>query len=598
MNNELEHKKLFTRRAVILGAYKIGLATGLLGRMFYLQILKNKGFSELSERNRIKTKIIPPLRGRIFDRSGQTLATNEKSYQLIFTKSYQHTKYDLEQIALKISELLNFLPEQSKELKINLNELAVDNYIIIHENLNWEQLVELELHLYDLNGNSIEIGFDRFYPHGSLCGHLTGYIGSISSIEAAKTSSIIYPNFKIGKNGIEKTQETLLHGQAGVNQVEVNAKGEVVRQISSKESTSGKNIELTIDIDLQRKASGLLENSEGVVLLCKVKTGEILVSVSKPSFDPNLFNHGISVSNWNNLINNPDLPLIDRSVALTYPPGSGFKINVAIAALTQKFNPETTFFCPGHLTVGNRVFHCWNKLGHGTVNLYQALASSCNVYFWNVAKIIGIQPIADTARKIGYGSKLLNNSLPREQSGIIPDPEWKKKNIGTNWTLADTINTAIGQGYVEATPMQILTMVARIATGREIIPSIIKDNANPTNNFAMLGLEQELKIVRKGMEMAANSSIGTAYTNRIIIENYAMAGKTGTCQVISKRHKDDDLSHTNIQKNIRNHGVFVSYAPLHDPEYAFCGIIEHGGTPVKAVRIAKELLTEAQIKKI
>jgi len=333
-----------------------------------------------------------------------------------------------------------------------------------------------------------------------------------------------------------------------------------------------------------------------VILVSKIDNGEILAAVSSPSFDPNLFSHGISTNNWSELINNPELPLINRSVALTYPPGSGFKVNVAIAALKQKFNPETQFFCPGHFEVGNRVFHCWNKSGHGSINLYRALAGSCNVYFWNVAKIIGMQPIADTAHQMGYAQKLLNNILPGEQKGIIPDAAWKQKNVGTNWTLADTVNSTIGQGYVEATPIQILTMVSRIASGKQVIPSIIKTNDEV--NFASLNLDYELGMVRRGMEMVVNSNIGTAYANRITIESLAMAGKTGTSQVISKRHADDDLSKANVMKRIKNHGIFVSYAPLINPKYAFCGIIEHGGTPALAVKIAKEALTEAQLQKL
>ena len=598
MINESNNKQLFTRRAFILGAAKLGLISGLVGRMFYLQVIKNKDFTVLSERNRIKTKIIPPLRGVIFDRNNNALATNNKSYQLIFTKDNSYLPQDIERVALQISKILNFSEDQFAELLINLEKLKQDEYEVIYENLTWKQLIELELHLYDLVGSEIETGFYRYYNYGALCGHLTGYLGTISPNEVNKSSSLMYPNFKVGKNGIEKTQEKKLHGVAGVEEIEVNAKGEIVRDISCSQAVlPGKNINLTIDIDLQQKASNLLSGSVGVVLVAKAKTGEILASVSNPNFDPNLFTGGISKKNWNGLINNPELPLIDRSVALTYPPGSGFKINVAIAALKEGFNPTIIFNCPGYHVIGDRTFRCWNKAGHGNINLYQAIASSCNVYFWNVAKVIGIQPIADMARIMGYGEKLLNDSLPREQSGIIPDPAWKRKNIGSKWTLADTINTAIGQGYVEATPMQILTMVSRIATGKKFMPSIIKSE-EVTSDFGSMNLEREFKEVRKGMEMATNSNIGTAYANRITIDKYSMAGKTGTCQVVSKRHKDDDLSNVNVKKDIRNHGVFVAFAPINNPEYSFCGIIEHGGSPKLAVKIAKELLTEAQEKKL
>jgi penicillin-binding protein 2 len=592
MDKEQLGKRLFTRRAMILATCKATLFAGLFGRMFYLQIISNREFSKLSENNRIKIEIIPALRGRILDRNNNELASNKQSYQLVFEKLEIHNKQNIYDAIIQIGKILKYDSKRMEGLNNDLTNLTLAKSIVIEESLTWSQLESIELRLYDLPGISIEVGFERFYPHGSLCSHITGYMGTISDKESANSSFILYPNIKIGKNGIEKTQENLLHGTSGEKRIEVNAKGQIIRDLSASESLAGQDVHLTIDLKLQQKANALLGNATGVVLLAKIDNGEILAAVSKPDFDSNLFNHGISVTNWNNLINNPELPLIDRSVALTYPPGSGFKINVAIAALKEKFNPETKFSCPGHYVLGNRTFHCWNKHGHGSINLYQAIAGSCNVYFWNIAKIIGIQPIIDIARMMGYGKKLLNGTLPREQAGLIPDPSWKKKNIGTNWTLADTINASIGQGYVEATPMQMLTMIARIASGKEFTPTIIKRSEEA--DFPSLGLINELNITRKGMEMTANNTIGTAYANRIINPELAMAGKTGTAQVISKRHADDDLSRENVLKKIRNHGIFVSYAPLINPKYAFCGIIEHGGFPTLAVKIAKELLTEAQ----
>lgn len=596
MNKESDNKKTFTRRALILGACKFGLVTGLFGRMLYLQIIKNKEFSRLADKNRIKTEILSPLRGRILDRNNKYLAINEKNYQLVFEKLTTHDKDSLNKVANKISDILLFNPDEKDDLIQQINQLNIDNRILISDNLSWVKLVKIELHLYELPGVSIKTGSKRLYPYGEVYGHLTGYVGTISNKEVAKSSIALYPNIKIGKNGIEKTQEKLLHGFTGFKKTEVNAKGEKVRDIITTESIVGEDINLSIDMELQYKITKMLGNHTGAVLVSKISTGEILSLVSQPSFDPNLFTKSISFSDWNKLINNPELPLLNRAVSLTYPPGSGFKINVAIAALHNKFNPKTKFFCPGHYTVGNRTFKCWKRSGHGSVDLHQAIARSCNVYFWNLAKIIGAQPIADIAREMGFDQKLLDNALPREQTGIMPDPEWKSKNILSKWTLADTINTAIGQGYVEATPLQMLTMVSRIASGLKVIPSIIKNNDK--HDFVSLGLDRELEIVRKGMEMAVNSNTGTAYSNRIKEPGLLMSGKTGTSQVISKRHDNDDLSHKNIVKKIRNHGIFVSYAPLIKPEYAYCGIIEHGGSPSLAVKIAAESLKNAQLRKL
>ena len=595
--NEQKQKKLFTRRSVILGSCKIALVGLLIGKMFHLQILGHKKFSELSERNRVKTKLIPPLRGRILDRNNKALALNEQNYQLVFEKLETRTEKDDYKVLMMVIEILKLSQDQAKEIIDQAKEMEIDDELIVMSNLSWSQVMDIELNIYYLPGVYVKLGFSRLYPYEDLFAHLTGYIGTISNKDKLKNSIHTYPLLKVGKNGIEKTQEGLLCGMTGSRKIEVNAKGEEIREISISNSISGRNIQLTIDADLQQKASNLLSNNTGVVLVAKIKTGEILVSVSKPSFNPNLFNQAISTDEWNKLINNEDLPMIDRTVALTYPPGSIFKINVAIAALKQNFNPETKFFCPGYYTLGERKFKCWNKFGHGSINLHEAIAGSCNVYLWHVARIIGIQPFADIAKLLGYNQKLLNGELPREQNGIIPDPEWKKNKIGTKWTLADTINSAIGQGYVDATSIQILTMISRIASGKKFIPNIIKsDNSNRI--FESIGLDREIAIVKKGMEMAVNNPLGTAYSNRIIEKELSMAGKTGTCQVISKRYEDDDLSKANVVKKIKNHGMFVAYAPIHNPEYSFCGIIEHGGSSSLAVKIAKELLQETQLRKI
>ena len=593
--NEQKQKKLFTRRSIILGGCKIALVGLLIGKMFHLQILGHKKFSELAEKNRVKTKLIPPLRGRILDRNDKALALNEQNYQLVFEKLANSTEENNYKILIRIIEILKLSTNQQKEIIDQSKEMEIDDELIVISNLSWSQVMDIELNIYDLPGVYVKLGFSRLYPYEETFGHLTGYIGTISNKDKLKNSTFLYPALKVGKNGIEKTQENILSGKSGSRKIEVNAKGEEIREISISNSISGENIQLTIDADLQRKANELLSDNTGVILVAKIKTGEILASVSKPSFNPNLFNQGISTEEWNKLIHNHELPLIDRTVALTYPPGSVFKINVAIAALKQKFSPDTRFFCPGYYILGERKFKCWNKFGHGSINLYEAIAGSCNVYLWHVARIIGIQPFADTARLLGYDQKLLNGVLPREQNGIIPDPEWKKNKIGAKWTLADTINSAIGQGYVEATPIQILTMISRIASGKKFVPSIIK-----TDNkvFEPIGLDREAAIVKKGMEMTVNSQVGTAYLNRIIEKELFMAGKTGTCQVISKRHENDDLSKANVVKKIKNHGMFVAYAPIYNPEYSFCGIIEHGGTPSLAVKIAKELLQESQLRKI
>lgn len=594
MGKNYTQKDRFIRRALVLGACKTTLLAGLFSRMFYLQIISNKKFTKLAEKNRIRSELIPALRGKIVDRNNIILASNEPNYSLVFEKVEAHDSNKNYQIATTIGKILVLGDEDQDELFKQISELKIGEVLLVKDNLTWSELVALEVNIYDLQGVAIKTGFSRLYPYKSIASHIIGYLGSASDKELTKHSMILYPNLKIGKNGIEKTQEKLLQGVTGVQKIEVNARGKIIKEVSTLASVPGEDIKLSLDVNLQRKIDKLLGDQTGVILASKISSGDIIAAVSKPEFNLNLFNNGISTSNWNSLLNNPELPLINRAVSLTYPPGSGFKINAAVAALKQGFNPENTFNCPGYHIVGDRIFRCWKKTGHGKINLYRAIAESCNVYFWNIARIIGIQPIADTAHQMGYGSKLLDGELPREQEGIIPDPAWKERVIGSKWTLTDTINAVIGQGYVEATPIQILTMVSRIASGKQMVPSFI--NSPESKGFTSLGLDNELKIVQKGMEMAVNSKGGTAYRYRIVDPDLAMAGKTGTCQVISKRHKNDDLSKENVMKKIRNHGIFVAYAPLVKPEYAFCGIIEHGGFPSLAIKIAREVLTEAQSK--
>ncbi len=594
MSKKHTQKDRFIRRSLVLGACKSTLLVGLFSRMFYLQIISNKKFAKLADKNRIRSELIPASRGKIFDRNNIILASNEPNYSLVFEKVGINDANKNYQVVTAIGKILDLGVEDEDELFNRINGLSVGEVLLIKDNLAWTELVALEVNIYDLQGASIKTGFSRLYPYGSIASHIIGYLGSASDKDITKHSMTLYPNLKIGKNGVEKTQEKLLQGITGVQKIEVNARGKIIKEVSTLASAPGKDIKISLDINLQRKIDKLLGDQTGVILASKISNGDIIAAVSKPEFNLNLFNNGISTSNWNKLLNDPELPLINRVVSLTYPPGSGFKINAAVAALKQGFNPDTTFTCPGYHVVGDRVFRCWKSTGHGKINLYQAIAGSCNVYFWNIARIIGVQPIADTARQLGYGSQLLNGELPREQEGIIPDADWKKMVIGSNWTLADTINTVIGQGYVEATPIQILTMVTRIASGKQMVPSFI--NSLENKEFSSLGLDSELKIVQKGMEMAVNAPGGTAYRHRIIDPNLAMAGKTGTCQVISKRYKNDDLSKENVMKKIRNHGIFVAYAPLVRPEYAFCGIIEHGGFPSLAIKIANEVLTEAQVK--
>ncbi|MFN7039385.1 MAG: penicillin-binding protein 2, partial [Alphaproteobacteria bacterium] len=556
------------------------------GRLYYLQIIRSDDYKTLSENNRIKLNLLAPYRGEIFDRNERTLAVNQNTYKVLLDK--QEAK-DIKTIIQKIVQILNFSEQEIESINKKIVQQKSLPKLVIYNNLNWDELVQIETNLFDLPGVTIEVGQIRYYPYGANCAHIIGYLASPS--ENNKEKNLYYhPDIKIGKNGIEKIYDKYLSGQVGFKKMEVNAHGYIVRELSVEEPKNGTKITLSIDAELQNKIVTLVKNKSASVVVIDVNNGNLLALCSTPSFDNNEFNKGISTDYWKELNSNPYLPLINKSISTQYPPGSTFKLIVALAALEDNISSDLEFYCPGYVMLGERKFHCWKEGGHGHLNLIQAIACSCNCYFYNLSTKIGIEKIALIAEKFNLGKKT-NIDLPGEVPGFVPNKKWKRQKLKKDWLLGDTLNAAIGQGYVLATPIQLAVMAARIASGKLITPSLIL-NENVQFHDLPINLKN-LNIIRKAMEDVVNQPGGSGYNSRIEEYNKRFAGKTGTSQVISKKSFSDDLNKASTSYVNRNHGSFVCYGPVNNPKYACSVVIEHSGSGGgNAAPIARDVMME------
>jgi penicillin-binding protein 2 len=586
----------FTRRAFLIGAGKVSLISLLAGRMYYLQVIKSEEYKTLSEKNRIKIFLISPLRGNILDRFGAPLAVNQNYYRVLLNKDEPE---NLSEVIEKLSSLLK-LPDDAKDAlfkKIKLDPGKLP--ILIHDHLSWENVALIEVNSPELPGVFIDVGQIRYYTTSSLCSHVIGHVGQISEAELEGNEGLLYqPDFKVGKNGIEKNQEHYLRGSFGIRKVEVNAYGLSVRELAREESKAGKDIKLTIDVKLQEFVTSKLDPRGSAAVVLDVNTGAVLSMVSTPGFDPNQLTEHISPAYWKELTENPYFPMTNKAVSSQYAPGSIFKLMVAMAALSDGVDPNATVYCPGYYILGNRKFHCWREGGHGTVNMNYAIMQSCNTYFYTMAKRIGVDKFAEMAMKFGLGNKT-GIELPHETTGVIPSKRWKRNRYKKEWQAGDTLNSGIGQGFTLSTPLQLAVMAARIAShGKCVVPHLIdcEHKEEPKTPFETMNINFEhLAIVKKGMESVVNNPWGTAFMSRIPNENFAMAGKTGTSQVISKKNPKQDLSKASTPWENRNHALFVGYAPVHNPKYACSVLIEHGASGAAAAApVARDILEMVQ----
>ncbi|HEX9792168.1 MAG TPA: penicillin-binding protein 2 [Kiloniellales bacterium] len=608
IHEDNERSKTFTRRALLVGGGQALLFSTLAARMYYLQVVESDRYTMLAEDNRINLRLLPPPRGRIVDRQGVPVAENQQNYRVVLVREQA---LDVMQTLTKLAQIIELPDYEAQRVLREVGRKRAFVPVTVRDYLTWEDVSRIEVNAPDLPGVSIEVGQTRSYPYSDQMTHVLGYVSAVSEAELTGDPLLELPGFRIGKQGIEKQYDAPLRGIAGSSQLEVNAVGRTIRELSRDEGRPGEDLVLTIDAALQTFTYGRLqaERSASAVVM-DVHTGDVLALASAPGYDPSLFNVGLSNETWNALIKDPLVPLTNKAIAGQYAPGSTYKMMVALAALEAGIGPDFQAFCPGFLHLGNARFHCWKKGGHGTVDMYQATQHSCDVYYYELSKRVGIDRMSDMARRFGLGAAV-GIDLPGERAGLIPTREWKLANMGEPWQAGETLISAIGQGFVLATPLQLAVMTARLANGgKAVVPRLTRrsDAASPAAGetaepveagFADMGIPAaHMRVVQTGMDLVTNNPRGTAYGARIAEPGWEMAGKTGTSQVrritMAERAagvtKNEDLPWRR-----RDHALFVSYAPVQKPRYACAVIVEHGGGGSKvAAPIARDILIETQ----
>lgn len=610
IHEEHEKSTISSKRLIFVFLVQIFLFLVLLIRLFCLQIFNYEKYKTLSEENRIKTFIIPPLRGHIFDRNDVQLTDNQKNYRVLFYKDKSEEK-NMETL-LKVSKILDLTENEFNKILKKMENNYGKPIITILDNVSWKDLVKLQANSYNLDGIMIEEGYIRYYPYSSTFAHIIGYVNNptkeeIDTQETYKERELLlHPDYKIGRTGLEKVFNENIMGENGYRQLEMNALSIPIREIKVENATEGDNIKLTIDFNLQRFIKNRMQDVRGSAIVMNVWTGEILALVSMPSYNNNRFVEGISNQYWTKLSTDEGKPLSNKAISATYPPGSTFKLITAMSALENGWQGDKEIDCNGKLALNRkRTMHCWMEKGHGKINLVEAIKDSCNIYFTKLGLFAGIDNIYKTAKDFGLGEKY-NLKLLNIKTGTIPNREWKKKVFNDVWVSGDTVNVAIGQGFLSVTPLELAVMTSRIANGGyKIRPYLIYDSKMSQYNeelFTRLPMvkKETIDIVKQGMYDVVNTKGGTAYWTRIKQKGFEMAGKTGTAQVIAKEKKDImEEENAEIETKFQNHGLFIAFAPYDKPKYAVVVVVEHGnsGSGV-AAPIAKDILLYAQKNKI
>jgi penicillin-binding protein 2 len=586
MQREAQRHKLLNRRAAILGAGQAILFTALAERMYQLQILQSDRYAMLADENRINLQLLAPQRGRILDRFGAALADNHQNYRLVVTAEQAG---DITATLDALAGLIEIGEGDRHRVLRDIRRKHPFVPVVVRGNLSWDEMARIEVAIPELPGVAIEQGLTRSYPLGETAAHAIGYVAAVSEAELSGDPLLELPDFRIGKSGVEKSQDAELRGSGGTSQVEVNAFGRVVRELARNPGRPGQDVVTGLDMAMQDFLARRCATEESVAsVLLDAVSGDVLALVSSPSFDPAPFATGLTPAMWQMLSTDPRHPLTNKVIAGVYPPGSTFKPVVAAAALAAGvLTPETPISCPGYLEVGDATFHCWREHGHGTLRLREAIKRSCDVFFYETARRLGIDRLAAMARHLGFGG-VLGLDIPGERAGLIPSREWKLATSGSAWSQGETVIAGIGQGSVLATPLQIATMVARLVTGRAVVPRLVRadgvmrsggDTTPP--DFSALGVSPRvLALVVDGMNAVVNEQGGTAYAERITDPGFAMGGKSGTSQVraISEYEHEHGLRKiSEIPWKDRDHALFVGFAPVGAPRYVCATVVEHGG---------------------
>lgn len=632
-------RRTMNRRGLLLSGGSLVFTSFLVSRLYQLQVAQTNRYRKLSDRNQYDLRIVPPVRGRLFDSKKRLIAGNAESFLVYITPLYVK---DMVKTLSNLSQIVDLPISDQHDIIEAAKKGPSFRDIVIREDLSQRELARLAVRSPFLIGVSFGKSLRRIYPQGSLTSHITGYVSPITSNEVDRNPALgKTPHLGTGKVGVEYSLEKRLRGLPGRERIEVNAKGNPISVTRDLAARSGTDIQLAIDIGVQlgaveifrrsnltpvkvgstlvqralskdpdlkahivlgddlvlRDAKGRLVPPEsGAAIVIDIKSGEIISLVSTPMYDPNLFTGKLLTRDWKRLNSHPRTPLLNRAISGQYAPGSTFKMVVALAALESGvIDKYTSFNCSGEMELGNAIFHCWRKGGHGKMSIVSALEQSCDVFFYEIALKTGIRKIKDMAHRLGLGD-ITGIDMPGEKRGIIPSFEWKLANQGSAWTPGETVVSSIGQGYVLSTPIQLAVMTARLANGKmAVTPSLIKPIDGQVNTFSPLNISLgALEIVRDGMSRVMNGELGTARKYNLTSRYGGMAGKTGTVQVkrISKAQREKG-----IVKNIdrpwaeRDHALFVGYAPVKDPKFAVAVVVEHGGSGSStAAPIARDIM--------
>nr|WP_314071701.1 penicillin-binding protein 2 [uncultured Roseococcus sp.] len=594
---EEQRRSVFTRRALLLAGGQLGLF-GFLGyRLHTLQVEQGERYATLAEENRLSARLLSPPRGRVLDRNGQVVAGNRLNWRALLVAEQTS---DVGATLETFSRIVPLGEHERARVEREMRRRRRFVPVIVREFLTWEDMARIEVNAPDLPGILIDVGTTRIYPEAEHLAHIVGYVAPPAERDMDGDPLLQLPGIRVGRSGIERFHDLAMRGRAGSVQLEVNAVGRVIRELDRREGQPGQDIEISVDTELQKAIRGRIEEGTSVVVM-NARNGEVLAMASQPSFDPNVFNSGVSNAQWRQLTNNRATPLINKATNGLYAPGSTFKMVVALAALEARVTtPYERVSCPGHFDLGESRFHCWNRGGHGALDQRTALKLSCDVYFYEMARRLGINRIAAMSRRFGLGVDL-DIELPGSRRGLVPTREWREAQ-GRGWALGDTVVHGIGQGFYQLTPLSLATMTARLATGRAVQPHLTRSiggrpaRGGRPEDWPSMGIaERDLRLMRDAMWAVVNEAGGTASIGRLPSGYGQMAGKTGTTQVrrVSREQRERGFRVESLPREYRPHALFVGYAPHDNPLYAVSVVVEHGTSgSAAAAPLARDAIVE------
>lgn len=599
-DTENPSRGVFTRRALVVLTAQMAALGGLGHRLYELQVRDGDHYARLAENNRVNRRLIAPPRGRVVDRFGIAVASNKVNWRALLLP--EETS-DIPGTLDRFSALLPIESRDRARIEREMRHKRRFIPIMLRDFLSWDDMARIELNAPSLPGVVIDVGTTRNYPFGPLLAHVVGYVAPPGEAEVAHDATMALPGMRIGRAGLEQTQDAQLRGTVGAVEIEVNSVGRVMAELSRDDGQSGDEITLTVDSGLQQAVLGRIADQSASAVVMDCRNGEVLAMVSNPSFDPSLFDSGVSQAQWAEWTNDERTPLINKAVAGVYPPGSTFKPAVAMAALRAgTLSPTDRIFCPGYLDVGGTRFHCWSRYGHGSLTLRDGLKFSCDVFFYEVARRTGMDAIAAAAHSFGLGTSL-DIELPHARQGLIPTPQWRRAH-GQHWNGGDTIVSGIGQGFVQVTPLQLATYVSRLASGRAVQPHLVRavsgklvEGTDPAHWPALEMPDPFLDQLRQGMFAVVNEPHGTAPKARLDIPGVQMAGKTGSAQVrrVSRAMRESGhFDSSALPWEYRPHALFICFAPFDAPRYAVSVVVEHGNAGAAvAAPLARDIMTDA-----